>query len=270
METLYIESSDTISSLNDYLYVSTTRLQNTLYGIYDYYTTLDPIQDYTTLSQVKMNTVQTSSLSGISSLTTSTFMNIYGLNISQPMLGKQSIHLPTFDIYDTNTSPLSYSNHFLLIQNSNIIFNNAFTIKDGRVGINTLTPEYALDIGDGDARKLNTIYWINPSDQRIKHLEDLDESKLFNEIVGLRLVSYTWSETYRESKGLSASPQLGFLSQEVESIFPKSVLQKSENGFDDFRSLDTDQLIKAKFGLTQQLLGRVSTLQSRINILYEY
>jgi hypothetical protein len=62
---------------------------------------------------------------------------------------------------------------------------------------------------------------------------------------------------------------MGFLSQEVEKIFPDSVSEMSENGFSDFKSLDTDQLYKAKFALTQNLLSRLEDLKTRLNALKE-
>jgi hypothetical protein len=40
-----------------------------------------------------------------------------------------------------------------------------------------------------------------------------------------------------------------------------------ENGFSQFLSLDTDQLMKSKFAVTQHLLHRVSSLTTRINTL---
>jgi hypothetical protein len=55
----------------------------------------------------------------------------------------------------------------------------------------------------------------------------------------------------------------------VESIYPNSVIKSKEAGFADFRTLDTDQIFKAKFGLTKQLLYRASTLQSRIDTLIQ-
>jgi hypothetical protein len=60
---------------------------------------------------------------------------------------------------------------------------------------------------------------------------------------------------------------IGFLSQEVEPIFPDAVTMLPENGIDDFRSLDMDQIYKAKFAVTQNLIGRASTLQMRLNRL---
>jgi hypothetical protein len=138
----------------------------------------------------------------------------------------------------------------------------------GQVGINIEDPEYALDIGIGDARKPIGTTWINPSDSRIKQcISDVDFSFVEKQISNLRLVSYRWSEEYRAIRTLADNPTIGFLSQEVQKIFPKSITEMDEFGYRDFKSLDIDQLYKAKFRVTQGLLYRLSTLQMRLDRL---
>jgi hypothetical protein len=90
---------------------------------------------------------------------------------------------------------------------------------------------------------------------------------LLGKMSSLTLLEFTWSSSFQKTHGLTALPTLGFLSQSVQTIFPESISQSEENGLSDFLSLDTDQLLKAKFAVTQHLLQRVSTLQMRINSL---
>jgi hypothetical protein len=71
-------------------------------------------------------------------------------------------------------------------------------------------------------------------------------------------------ESYRESRRLSSEPQLGFIAQNIEKVLPSSILVSNEEGITDFKTVNTDQLYKMKFGVTQTLLHRVSSLQSRI------
>ena len=160
------------------------------------------------------------------------------------------------------TSTISFNSSNLTVKRN--YNNNAF----GYLGINTLTPTYSLDIAIGDARKPTGTTWITASDSRVKdHISTVDFQAAIEKISSLRLVSYIWSEEYRASKGLSLERTIGFLSQEVETIFPDSVTQLAENGLDDFRSLDMDQIYKAKFAVTQNLISRASTLQMRLNRL---
>jgi hypothetical protein len=160
------------------------------------------------------------------------------------------------------TSTISFNSSNLTVKRN--YNNNAF----GYLGINTLTPTYSLDIAIGDARKPTGTTWVTASDSRVKdHISTVDFQAAIEKISSLRLVSYTWSESYRVSKGLSINRTIGFLSQEVEPIFPDAVTMLPENGLDDFRSLDMDQIYKAKFAVTQNLIGRASTLQMRLNRL---
>jgi hypothetical protein len=187
-----------------------------------------------------------------------------------------SLSLSNLNIYATNSAivPNPPANT-LVSQLSSIVFNSTFTIKrlynstlTGLIGINTLRPVYALDIGAGDAKKLSGTKWLNPSDERIKNnIREINYKTAVKEISSLRLVSYRWNEEYRLAHDLLDTQILGFISQEVEEIFPSAITVKEEEGFSDFRTLNTDQLIKAKFGVTQYLLERFSTLQSRINNL---
>ena len=187
-----------------------------------------------------------------------------------------SIQLPNFSIYARDDPIRTIGNQSLSVRFSSIVFNEGdLTLKrrynsqlTGVVGINTVTPVYSLDIAIGEARKPSGTQWITGSDKRIKaQITNANTQAVLEQVSSLRLVTHTWTEPYRSVHGLSDEPTLGFLSQEVEKVFPSSVYLTDEAGFSNFRSLELDQLYKAKYGLTRQLLFRASTLQSRINNL---
>jgi hypothetical protein len=135
----------------------------------------------------------------------------------------------------------------------------------GYVGINTLNPQYALDIGYGNARQATSVNWTNPSDQRVKKiLSTIEYSKICNDLEHLRLVTFEWNTKYRDEHGLPAGKEFGFISQEVGKIFPSSIYFTNEFGLSSFQTLDTDQLYKMKFAVTQTLLRRISSLAIRI------
>jgi hypothetical protein len=189
-----------------------------------------------------------------------------------------SLTFSNFQIYTNDDSIVQRSTQSLCINLSSILFNEGEltithqtnTLLTGLIGINTQVPAYALDIGLGDARKPSGTTWITVSDERVKeNIVTVDYKYACEQIGNLRLVSHTWKQPYRGTHSLSDHPILGFLSQEVERVFPNSVEKHCENGFPDFRTLDTDQLYKAKFAVTQAILYRISSLQSRILVLKE-
>jgi hypothetical protein len=182
-----------------------------------------------------------------------------------------NFHVYTSDTLVSNLSTTALSSRFstLRFNDNNLLIQRYFhTSRYGAVGINTNNPSYSLDIGIGDARKLSGSMWITGSDKRIKtQIQTPDMSSLLEKMSSLTLVEFTWSSSFQKAHGLSALPTLGFLSQSVQTAFPESIYPSEENGFSDFLSLDTDQLLKVKFAITQSLLQRVSTLQMRINSL---
>lgn len=188
-----------------------------------------------------------------------------------------SLLLPNIQVYATNKTNPVYSMQTINVSSSTISFNSSnFVIKwlydyknYAHIGINTsVDPTYSLDIGVGDARKPTGITWITASDARVKeNILNVCYKNVTEQISSLRLVSYMWEETYRSNRHLSPNRVLGFLSQEVEKIFPSSVSEMAEHGHSNFKSLDTDQLYMAKFALTQDLIKRVENLKARLNAL---
>lgn len=205
-------------------------------------------------------------------------LNVQGGTSIQPKITMTvaDLIMPNFEIYNSLYPVPNNSKQSLLTHYSTTSFNNGdlslLRIYNrnafGYVGINTLTPGYALDIATGDARKPSGTTWLTVSDSRIKEgISNPSIQILIQQISSLRLVSYTWEESYRSTLQLQRNRTIGFLSQEVEKIFTNSVYEKAEYGFSNFKSLDTDQLYKARYGLTQHLLNRVSSLQMRVNTL---
>jgi phage shock protein A len=92
----------------------------------------------------------------------------------------------------------------------------------------------------------------------------------------LSLKRFKWSEKYFPT--IDDRNSIGFIAQEVEQYFPNAVkthknkflLQKGETEedniyeeFEDFKSLDIDQLIKCLFGSVKYLQNQVKTLQQK-------
>jgi hypothetical protein len=57
---------------------------------------------------------------------------------------------------------------------------------------------------------------------------------------------------------------LGFIAQEVKSVFPNAVSESNSHGFSDFLSLNTDQILKAMYGALQKTIKDKEELEARI------
>lgn len=185
-----------------------------------------------------------------------------------------SMQLPNINIWARDDPNRIYFGHSMAARFSTITFNEGDltflkntqnSLLRGSVGINTLNPQFALDIGYGNARQPNSTTWINPSDQRIKQsILSVSHETLLSNLSSLRLVSFKWEPRYRDEHRLSEDREIGFISQEVSKILPSSIYFTNELGVSSFQTLDTDQLFKMKFGATQALLKRMASLQNRI------
>jgi hypothetical protein len=200
-----------------------------------------------------------------------------GLDIINQSPNIPSISLPNLNIHTTPPQNILVGN-ILVSYNSTIAFNSTNMVIHNssgmaHIGINMAFPIYSLDIGSGgNARKPSGSKWISPSDNRIKeNVSTLDFMTAIEKISSLRLVNYKWAEEYGDLHQLPSEPTLGFISQEVETVFPNSVKQVNQENISDFRLLDTSQITFCKYAATQALLYKVSTLQSRVNtLLKEY
>ena len=187
---------------------------------------------------------------------TSTITNLYGLRLP--------------NINNTGT----ITNHWGISQET-ATAKNYFA---GNVGIGTTAPTFQLQLSTDSAAKPTSNTWTISSDERVKtNIVNANLARC-NEIVdSLNLKYFEWNETYFPDADDRNS--LGFIAQEVETFFPNAVkthkkkflIQKGQTeetdiyeDFEDFKSLDIDQLIKCLFGSVKYLQNQVKTLQQRI------
>ena len=176
-------------------------------------------------------------------------------------------------------------------------FNDNYTLfinqTNGRVGLGTTEPNYQLELSSNNAVKPSTSFWSVSSDSRLKNnIEDANLDLCYNNIKNLRLVKYTWKdELYYKSLNINpelelnisnllpteeSRTQLGWIANEVEEIFPKSVSIVAAHGYDDCKSLDSDQILATLYGTIKKLLlesetqnNKISVIKNEINILQE-
>ncbi len=139
--------------------------------------------------------------------------------------------------------------------NGNILF---VASNLGNVGIFTSTPRGNLEVL-GEAAKTGGGNWSTSSDERVK--EDIQEANvvlLYDIVKSLDLKYYTYKEEYLHSTDQHV---LGWIAQDVEKYFPKSILRAYMYGYDDFRLLDYDQLLKAMYGALQKVVDDIEELE---------
>jgi hypothetical protein len=127
--------------------------------------------------------------------------------------------------------------------------------NNGNIGIGTNTPTYQLQLSSDSAAKPSTNTWTVSSDERLKtniQLADLDIC--YNIIKNLPLKRYTWKDEVYTVEEVPDRSKLGWIAQDVESVIPKAVEKVSMLGYEDCRTLNSDQIIASLYGCVQKLI----------------
>jgi hypothetical protein len=168
----------------------------------------------------------------------------------------------------------------------------------GNVGIGDSTPSYQLELSTNSAGKPTSNTWTVTSDERIKEniqLADLD--RCYDIVKNLPLKHYKWREDVYSTKQIEDRHALGWIAQDVKSVFPKAVNSREfkynkkyedtvipavfdENGIEiekertssklisediikDCLDLDSGQIIASLYGAVQKLIAKVEALENK-------
>jgi hypothetical protein len=130
--------------------------------------------------------------------------------------------------------------------------------------LNSYSPIYPLDV-IGSTRN-STGQWLSGSDNRVKNnIIDADLEICYNNIKKLKLKNFQWNDDYTKQNNLKDANVIGFISQEVKPIFPKSIFESNSWGYDDFMDLNCDQIYKSMYGALQYTIEKLEKLTQEFN-----
>jgi hypothetical protein len=116
------------------------------------------------------------------------------------------------------------------------------------------------------AYKPTSTAWTISSDERIKeNIELADLNICYNNIKNLELKKYKWKDDYIEQYKIEDQNKLGWIAQDVEQFYPKSVSTRKILDIEDCKSLDTDQIITGLYGSIQKLCNKYKDLENKLN-----
>ena len=171
--------------------------------------------------------------------------------------GTLTTNIITSDIFKQS------SRSCLKSQTNEFVFDNI----NGQVGLG-LSPTYQLHLSSDSAAKPSTSTWTVSSDERLKeNIQNADLDMCYNNIKNLRLVKYTWKDDIYSVDQVADRSKLGWIAQEVEQIYPKAVEKVNMHGYEDCRTLNTDQIIASMYGCAKKIINNFSTDDSKFDIL---
>jgi hypothetical protein len=135
---------------------------------------------------------------------------------------------------------------------------------------NNNTEEYHLIVGGGAKKTTPGSGWDSYSDQRIKeNIEDANLDTCYQSLKDIKLRRFRLKDEFYPK--IRDRNILGFIAQEVETIFPKSVSKRTEKINDilieDARTINIDQINMVLVGAVQKLIKENEELKQNVSEL---
>jgi len=146
------------------------------------------------------------------------------------------------------------------------IYNSSFRFvinSTGNIGLGTTSPAYQLELSTDSAGKPSTNTWTVSSDERVKEdIEDADIDICYDNVKNLKLKYFKWKDEFIDDHSIEDRHKLGWIAQEVETVLPKAVTttNNDKDEIEDFKSLNSDQIIACMYGAIQKLIEKVESL----------
>jgi hypothetical protein len=162
-------------------------------------------------------------------------------------------------------------NDTVFVQNAGTVGIGAYQATGSKYGIMcNITPAFDVDGRiriNGEAYKPTTGNWTGYSDKRIKeNIQPANLKQCYNVLSSIQLKHFSYISSYTGKYNIEDKSQLGFIAQEVSTIFPKSTPSRfnilSTN--DTYYDLCKAQLDMSHYGTTQYL---ISSMYSRSTMI---
>lgn len=164
-----------------------------------------------------------------------------------------------------------YKNNKILTEWHNNTNDNIYK-NTGNVGIGTATPNYKLHVegqlyaAQGGTSGTGNTSWTTTSDMHVKtNITKASYVKCYNNVNNIELYRFNYKSVLNNTRD---NNQLGFIAQEVEEIFPKSVKKNKmmlNNQEEEILALNVTQINYTLFGAVKYLAEKVEALKQKVN-----
>jgi hypothetical protein len=146
----------------------------------------------------------------------------------------------------------------------------------GDVSIGTTSTTYRLQLSADSAAKPTSSTWTISSDARIKNnIEVADEDRCVEIIKTVPLKRFSYREDVYDNTQINDRSVLGWIAQDVETVFPKAVntadiiMSDKETILENVKSLNADQMYATMWGALRKALAKIETLEAKVAKLSE-
>ena len=86
----------------------------------------------------------------------------------------------------------------------------------------------------------------------------------YDTVKTIDLKYFKWNFPESSNITVDDNHSLGFIAQEVKTVFPNAVSESNSYGYSDFLSLNTDQILKAMYGALKQTIADKEALEQSL------
>jgi hypothetical protein len=120
-----------------------------------------------------------------------------------------------------------------------------------------------FQISGATATKLSGTSWATSSDKRLKeNIEDANIDLCYENFLKLPLKRFTLKREFFSDDQIKDRNLLGFIADDVELLYPKSVHKVEQFGLSDCKQIEIDEIMKTHYGATQKLIKKVEVLET--------
>ena len=200
-------------------------------------------------------------------------MSLYSTTLTNTIYNLSSVQFVEL-VHNTGGTGAQTSDLSLWIQNDTTPFgtyvnsNSGIEMNSGLMRWNGRQYGLAIQNQYNDLQTRNLTYTgalYTASDSNLKHdIEYADTGALYETMKGLPLHRYSLIGSYRDRFRTEDTRQLGVLTTEVSNRFPSMIKVVDSEFVPDLQTVDRVQFRYAHLGATQHIMGRLSTLRSKI------
>ena len=151
-----------------------------------------------------------------------------------------------------NTAQVEFSTtgYTLFYDTSQVVKNKINTNGDsyftgGNIGFGLTNPSYQIELATDSAAKPSSSTWTISSDIRLKeNIEIANYNTCYDNVKLLDLKYYKWKDEYITQHNIKDSHRLGFIADDIESVFPKSVeIKDTEYEEEEIQIINGEEVI---------------------------